>query len=57
MSVEIFLMIKHCHLQDMVSVETFIDYIKKNDIARIKFAIRESDFQLDARDEVSIQRS
>lgn len=37
----------------MVSVETFIDYIKKKDIARIRFSIRDSNFDIDTRDEVS----
>ncbi len=37
----------------MVSVESFIDLVKKRDIGRIKFAIRETNFNIDTKDEVS----
>ena len=37
----------------MVGVETFIDFVKKRDLGRIKFAIRESHYDLDSQDEVS----
>ena len=38
--------------QEMVSVESFIDLVKKRDIGRLKFAIRETNFDIDSRDEV-----
>ncbi len=39
--------------QEMVSVESFIELVKKRDIGRLKFAIRETNFDIDSRDEVS----
>jgi len=39
-------------LQEMVSVQTFVDFIKNKDVGRIKFAIREAQFDLDSTDEV-----
>ena len=38
--------------QEMVSVESFIELVKKRDIGRLKFAIRETNFDIDSRDEV-----
>lgn len=37
----------------MVSIESFIELVKKRDIGRIKFAIRETNFNIDSKDEVS----
>jgi hypothetical protein len=37
----------------MVSVQTFVDFVKKKDVGRIKFAIRETLFDLDSTDQVS----
>ncbi len=39
--------------QEMVSIESFIELVKKRDIGRIKFAIRETNFNIDSKDEVS----
>ena len=39
--------------QEMVSIESFIELVKKRDIGRIKFAIRETNFDINSRDEVS----
>ena len=38
--------------QAMISVNTFVDFVKNRDIGRIKYAIREADFNLDTYDEV-----
>ena len=37
----------------MVSIESFIELVKKRDIGRIKFAVRETNFDIDSKDEVS----
>ena len=37
----------------MVSVQTFIDFIKKQDLGRIKYALRETHFDINSKDEVS----
>ena len=39
-------------LQEMVTVETFVEFIRKKDVGRIRFAIRETLYDLDATDEV-----
>ena len=39
--------------QEMVGVESFIDFVKKRDLGRVKFAIRENNYDLDTQDEVS----
>jgi hypothetical protein len=39
--------------QAMISVSTFVEFVKNRDIGRIKYAIREADFNLDTHDEVS----
>ena len=36
----------------MVTVETFVEFIRKKDVGRIRFAIRETLYDLDATDEV-----
>ena len=36
----------------MVSIESFIELVKKRDIGRLKFAIREANFDIDSQDEV-----
>ena len=38
--------------QEMISVETFVGFIRKKDVGRIRFAIRETLYDLDATDEV-----
>ena len=43
--------------QEMVSVESFIELVKKRDIGRLKFAIRETNFNIDRRDEVPIPKT
>jgi len=40
-------------VQEMVTVETFVDFIRKKDVGRIRFAIRETLYDLDATDEVN----
>jgi len=40
-------------LQEMVTVETFTEFIRKKDVGRIRFAIRETLYDLDATDEVT----
>jgi len=42
----------HCRVQEMVTVETFTEFIRKKDVGRIRFAIRETLYDLDATDEV-----
>ena len=42
-----------CTPQDMVSVQTFLDFIRKQDLGRIKYALRESHFDINSKDEVS----
>ena len=37
----------------MVSIESFLELVKKRDIGRIKFAIRETNFDINNKDEVS----
>ena len=39
--------------QDMVSTETFVDFIKRGDIERIRLAIREAKYDINSADEVS----
>ena len=39
--------------QEMVSVESFIELVKKRDLGRLKFAIRETNFDINSRDEVN----
>lgn len=39
--------------QEMVGVEGFIEFVKKRDIGRIQYAIRENNYDLDTQDEVS----
>ena len=34
-------------------MESFIELVKKRDIGRLKFAIREANFDIDSQDEVS----
>ena len=46
-----------CFVQDMVTVETFVDFIRKKDVGRIRFAIRETLYDLDSTDEVGKSRS
>ena len=36
----------------MVTVETFVEFIRKKDVGRIRFAVREALYDLDATDEV-----
>jgi len=36
----------------MVTVETFVEFLRKKDVGRIRFAIRETLYDLDATDEV-----
>jgi len=43
-------------VQEMVTVETFAEFIRKKDVGRIRFAIRETLYDLDAADEVRTQR-
>ena len=38
--------------QAMISVTTFVEFVKNRDVGRIKYAIREADFSLDSHDEV-----
>ena len=38
----------------MVSIESFLELVKKRDIGRIKFAIRETNFDINSKDEVSL---
>ena len=38
----------------MISVETFVEFVKKRDLGRMKFAIRDAHFDLDSTDEVSL---
>jgi len=40
------------HVQEMVTVDTFAEFIRKKDVGRIRFAIRETLYDLDATDEV-----
>lgn len=40
------------YLQEMVTVDTLVELVRKRDIGRIKFAIREANFYIDSRDEV-----
>jgi len=40
------------YVQEMVTVETFVEFIRKKDVGRIRFAIRETLYDLDATDEV-----
>ena len=40
--------------QEMVSIESFLELVKKRDIGRIKFAIRETNFDINSKDEVSL---
>ena len=47
--------VSSCCPQDMVSVETFVDFVRKRDLTRIKHAIRETSYDLDTQDDVSIQ--
>ena len=35
-------------------MQTFIEYVKKSDVARIKLALRDAHFDIDSRDEVSV---
>ena len=37
----------------MVSVKMFVEFVKSKDLGRIKFAIKETHFDLDVQDEVS----
>ncbi len=39
--------------QEMVSVDTFLEFVRKKDLGRIKFALRENHFDIDSQDEVS----
>ena len=39
----------------MVSIESFLELVKKRDIGRIKFAIRETNFDINSKDEVSLK--
>lgn len=42
-----------CRTQDMITVHTVADFIRKKDLARIKLALREARFDINAKDEVS----
>ena len=38
----------------MVSVRMFLEFVKNKDVERITFAIKETRFDIDANDEVSV---
>lgn len=42
-----------CCVQDMLNVQTFVDFIRKRDVARIRLALREARFDINTKDEVS----